>query len=109
MLGVFYALALRAMGLNHGLLIGAVSGLLGFVPYFGSLTGFLLSLGVAHRPVRVDLDTVLLVFGIFLIGQSLSDYVLVPYFVEQQGSLEPRLADVCPIFPLAIFLALSAY
>jgi predicted PurR-regulated permease PerM len=89
MLGVFYALALRAMGLNHGLLIGAVSGLLGFVPYFGSLTGFLLSLGVAIAQFGLTWTPVVLVFGIFLIGQSLSDYVLVPYFVGNKVHLNP--------------------
>jgi predicted PurR-regulated permease PerM len=89
MLGVFYALALRAMGLNHGLLIGAVSGLLGFVPYFGSLTGFLLSLGVAIAQFGLTWTPIVLVFGIFLIGQSLSDYVLVPYFVGNKVHLNP--------------------
>ena len=89
MLGVFYALALRAMGLNHGLLIGAVSGLLGFVPYFGSLTGFLLSLGIAIAQFGLTWTPIVLVFGIFLIGQSLSDYVLVPYFVGNKVHLNP--------------------
>jgi predicted PurR-regulated permease PerM len=46
-LGAFYALALWSVGLNHGLLIGLVSGLLSFVPYAGSLTGLLLSVSVA--------------------------------------------------------------
>jgi predicted PurR-regulated permease PerM len=89
MLGVFYALALRAMGLNHGLLIGAVSGLFGFVPYFGSLTGLLLSLGVTIAQFGLTWTPILLVFGIFLVGQSLSDYVLVPYFVGNKVHLNP--------------------
>jgi predicted PurR-regulated permease PerM len=89
MLGVFYALALRAFGLNHGLLIGAVSGLLGFVPYFGSLTGLLLSLGVAIAQFGLTWTPILLVFAIFLVGQSLSDYVLAPYFVGNRVHLNP--------------------
>ncbi|HXE68905.1 MAG TPA: AI-2E family transporter [Hyphomicrobiaceae bacterium] len=89
LLGVCYALALRAMGLNHGLLIGAVSGLLGFVPYFGSLTGLLLSLGVAIAQFGLTWTPILLVFGIFLVGQSLSDYVLAPYLVGNKVHLNP--------------------
>jgi predicted PurR-regulated permease PerM len=89
MLGVFYALALRAIGLNHGLLIGTVSGLLGFVPYFGSLTGLLLSLGVAIAQFGLTWTPILLVFAIFLVGQSLSDYVLAPYFVGNRVHLNP--------------------
>jgi predicted PurR-regulated permease PerM len=89
MLGVFYALALSAIGLNHGLLIGAVSGLLGFVPYFGSLTGLLLSLGVAIAQFGLIWTPIMLVLGIFLVGQSLSDYVLAPYFVGNKVHLNP--------------------
>ncbi|HEU0062017.1 MAG TPA: AI-2E family transporter [Hyphomicrobiaceae bacterium] len=88
-LGIFYALALRALGLNHGLLIGAFSGLLGFVPYFGSLTGLLLSLGVAIAQFGLSWTPILLVLGIFLVGQSLSDYVLAPYFVGNKVHLNP--------------------
>jgi predicted PurR-regulated permease PerM len=89
LLGVFYAVALRATGLNHGLLIGAVSGLLGFVPYFGSLTGLLLSLGVAVAQFGLSWPPIVLVLGIFLVGQSLSDYVLAPYFVGNRVHLNP--------------------
>lgn len=89
MLGVFYALALRGIGLNHGLLIGAVSGLLGFVPYFGCLTGLLLSLGVAIAQFGLTWTPIVLVFAIFLVGQSLSDYVFAPYFVGNRVHLNP--------------------
>ena len=46
-LGSFYAVALTLTGLNFGLLIGLISGLITFVPYVGSMTGLVLSLGVA--------------------------------------------------------------
>lgn len=46
-LGSFYAVALTLVGLNFGLLIGLISGLITFVPYVGSMTGLVLSLGVA--------------------------------------------------------------
>jgi predicted PurR-regulated permease PerM len=46
-LGTFYAVALSLTGLNFGLLIGLLSGLLTFIPYVGSLTGLVLSVGVA--------------------------------------------------------------
>ena len=46
-LGSFYAIALTLAGLNFGLLIGLISGLITFIPYVGSMTGLILSLGVA--------------------------------------------------------------
>jgi predicted PurR-regulated permease PerM len=89
LLAVFYALALRAIGLNHGPLIGITSGLLGFVPYFGSLTGLALSVAVAIAQFGLTWTPILLVLAIFLVGQGLSDYVLAPYFVGNRVHLNP--------------------
>jgi predicted PurR-regulated permease PerM len=88
-LGIFYALALRTIGLNHGLLIGIVSGLLAFIPYFGSLTGLALSLSVAAVQFGLTWSPFLLVVAIFLVGQSLADYALAPYFVGNKVHLNP--------------------
>ena len=43
----FYMVALGAIGLNYGLVIGLAAGLISFVPYLGSTSGFLVSGGVA--------------------------------------------------------------
>ena len=90
MLAVFYALALRWLGLNHGLLIGVLAGLLGFIPYFGSLTGLVLSVSVAVVQFGLTLPpTNSIVLGIFLVGQMIADYVLAPYFVGSKVHLNP--------------------
>jgi predicted PurR-regulated permease PerM len=81
LLGLFYAVALRALELNHGILIGLVAGLLGFVPYFGSLTGLLLSVSVALAQFGLSWTPALYVLAIFMVGQSVADYVLAPYLV----------------------------
>jgi predicted PurR-regulated permease PerM len=88
-LGIFYALALRTIGLDHGLLIGIVSGLLAFIPYFGSLTGLALSLSVAAVQFGLTWSPFLLVVAIFLVGQSLADYALAPYLVGNKVHLNP--------------------
>jgi predicted PurR-regulated permease PerM len=46
-LGTFYAVGLSLIELNFGALIGMSAGLLSFIPYVGSLTGLVLSVGVA--------------------------------------------------------------
>ena len=38
-LGTFYAIALTMVGLNFGLIIGLGAGLIGFIPFVGSITG----------------------------------------------------------------------
>ena len=89
MLAAFYALALRSLGLNHGLVIGVLAGLLGFIPYFGSLTGLVLSVSVAIVQFGLTWPPILIVLGIFLVGQTIADYVLAPYFVGSKVHLNP--------------------
>ena len=56
-LGSYYALGLTFAGLSFGLLIGVVSGLISFIPYVGSLTAFVLSIGVAFAVDGVASNT----------------------------------------------------
>lgn len=87
-LGVFYAAGLTLTGLSVGLLIGLVAGILSFVPYLGFIIGF----GAAMIAVLVqygDWQHVLLVCGVFVIGQSLEGYVLVPRLVGGKIGLHP--------------------
>ncbi|HEY7300167.1 MAG TPA: AI-2E family transporter [Xanthobacteraceae bacterium] len=88
-LASFYASALASIGLSHGILIGLASGLLSFIPYLGSLSGLIISLGVAIAQFWPDWSRILLVLGVFIIGQSLADYVLAPYLVGRRVHLNP--------------------
>ena len=47
LLATFYSTILMAIGLNYGLLIGLAAGILNFIPYLGSFSGFILATGVA--------------------------------------------------------------
>ncbi|WP_051340421.1 AI-2E family transporter [Azospirillum halopraeferens] len=87
-LGVFYAVALSMAGLNFGLVIGLLSGLLSFIPYVGTLFGFAASTGLA----LIQFDEwwrVGLVVGIFLFGQAVEGNVLTPKLVGDRVGLHP--------------------
>lgn len=88
-LAAYYVVALRTFGLNHALLIGLVTGAIEFIPYLGSLTGLLLSVSVAIAQFGPSWTPVLVVVGIFFVGQCLADYVLVPYLVGSKVHLNP--------------------
>ncbi len=88
-LGLFYAVALALIGLNHGILIGVSAGLISFVPYLGSLAGLLVSTCVAVAQFWPNWALIAAVPAIFFIGQSLSDYVLSPYLVGRRVNLNP--------------------
>jgi predicted PurR-regulated permease PerM len=88
-LGSFYAVALTLIGLNFGLLIGVVSGLITFVPYVGSTTGLVLAVGVAVAQFWPDWTMILVVLSVFLVGQFLEGYVLSPKLVGESIGLHP--------------------
>jgi predicted PurR-regulated permease PerM len=98
-LGTFYAAALTVSGLNFGLLIGLISGLITFIPYVGSMTGLILSLGVAVAQFWPEYTSILIVLGIFLVGQFLEGNVLSPKLVGESVGLHP----VWLIFALLAF------
>ncbi|WP_346948397.1 AI-2E family transporter [Dyella sp.] len=87
-LGIFYGAGLSLLGLSVGPLIGMVAGLLSFVPYLGFIVGF----GSALIAVLVqygDWTHVSLVVVVFVIGQLLEGYVLVPRLVGEKIGLHP--------------------
>ncbi len=88
-LGLFYALALSLIaGLALGPLIGIVAGLVSFVPYLGVITGLAASL-IAVFVQYGDWLHVLLVLGVFGVGQALEGYFLVPRLVGDKIGLHP--------------------
>jgi predicted PurR-regulated permease PerM len=88
-LGTFYAVALEVVGLNFGALIGMVSGILTFIPYVGSLTGLVLSVGVAVVQFWPDWTMILLTLGIFVFGQFVEGNILSPKLVGDAVGLHP--------------------
>jgi Predicted permease len=87
-LGVFYGAGLGVVGLTVGPLIGMVAGLLSFVPYLGFIIGFVAAI-IAALVQYGDWTHVLLVCGVFVIGQLLEGYVLVPKLVGDKIGLHP--------------------
>jgi len=88
-LAVYYAVALRLIGLEHGILIGITAGLISFIPYLGSLSGLVVSTCIAIAQFSPDWRLIWLVPAVFVVGQSLADYVLAPYLVGRRVHLNP--------------------
>ena len=87
-LGVMYGLGLWAVGLDLGILIGLIAGLLTFVPYLGPASGIIL--GCIAALVQYGdwqhLAGVLIVFGV---GQVIESYWLTPKLVGDRIGLHP--------------------
>ncbi len=88
-LGVFYAISLTLLGLNFGLLIGLFAGFVSFIPYVGSVLGFLLSISVALVQFWPEWIPVVLVAAVFGIGQFFEGNILQPKLVGEKVGLHP--------------------
>jgi len=88
-LGLFYGIALSIASLNFGLLIGLFAGLISFIPYVGSLVGLVLSIGVALVQFWPDYFQIIIIAGIFAIGQLIEGNVLQPKLVGGSVGLHP--------------------
>jgi predicted PurR-regulated permease PerM len=88
-LGVYYAIGLMLAGLDFGLLIGLVAGLITFVPYIGSMTGLMIATGVAIAQFWPDWKRIVIVIAIFLAGQFIEGNVVSPKLVGERVGLHP--------------------
>ncbi|MGO1117152.1 AI-2E family transporter [Rhodovibrionaceae bacterium A322] len=89
-LGGFYAAALSLVGLNSGMLIGLIAGLLSFVPFVGAIGGGALAIGMALFQFD-SVTPIALVAGIFVIGQVAEGNFLTPKLVGDKVGLHPVL------------------
>lgn len=87
-LAIYYGGALTVAGISVGPLIGMVAGLLSFVPYLGFITGFAAAI-IASLVQHGDWANLLMVVGVFVVGQLLEGYVLVPRLVGEKIGLHP--------------------
>lgn len=87
-LGVVYSLGLWWVGLELALIIGVVAGLVSFVPYLGFIVGILLA-GVAAFMQFHEAYYLLLVAGVFGVGQALEGMLLTPMLVGDKIGLHP--------------------
>lgn len=89
-LSVYYCTALWLVGLDFGIAIGLIGGILSFVPYVGFLIGFALSITIALVQFWPDMwVNLLIVLGIYIVGQFLEGNVLVPNLVGQSININP--------------------
>ncbi|PZO66770.1 MAG: AI-2E family transporter [Paracoccus denitrificans] len=89
LLATFYSIALMALGLNYALVIGIISGLLNFIPWVGSFSGFFIATGVALLQFWGDWWMVALVSFVFVFGQVFEGNVVTPNIVGDSVKLHP--------------------
>jgi predicted PurR-regulated permease PerM len=87
-LGVLYAIGLRVLGLDLGILVGVIAGLLTFVPYLGPATIVVLG-GIAAVVQFGDWQHLLGILAVWGVGQVIESYWLTPKLVGDRIGLHP--------------------
>lgn len=115
-LGLYYAIALTLAGLNFGLVIGFVAGMISFIPYVGALVGGVLAIGLAlfqwwgvvpadDGGMTTNWLRIAIVGVIFMVGQFLEGNILTPKLVGGSIGLHP----VWLLFALSVFGSLFGF
>ena len=87
-LGVMYGVGLWAVGIDLGILIGLIAGLLTFVPYLGPTSGVVLGC-IAALVQYGDWKHIAGVLVVFGVGQVIESYWLTPKLVGDRIGLHP--------------------
>lgn len=87
-LAIYYGVALTLAGLASGLALGLLIGVLAIIPLLGVTTGFILALGLAASQYGTW-TAILVVIGIFAVGQLTEANFLTPKLVGDRIHLHP--------------------
>ena len=104
-LAIFYGTSLTLVGLQFGIIVGFLAGLLSFIPFVGSVGGGLLSIGLAAFQFWNEPLFILAVAAIFLAGQLFEQYYLTPKLVGKSIKLHPAWL----LFALSAFGSLYGF
>ena len=87
-MGLIYGFGLMFVGLDSGFAIGMIAGILVFVPYLGAFTGLLLATLAALLQFG-SWQGLLMVWGVFAVGQFLESFFITPQIVGDRIGLSP--------------------
>jgi len=103
-MGLFYTIGLWLAGLDYALSVGMLAGLVTFVPYLGVITGLVLATMTGLLQFQ-ELAPLVWIWAVFVAGNLLEGYVLVPWLVGDRIGLHP----VAVIFALLAFGSLFGF
>jgi predicted PurR-regulated permease PerM len=104
-LGTYYAVSLMVVGLQFGVVVGFIAGLITFIPYVGALVGGALAIGLGLFQFWGEWWSLGAVAAVFMIGQFLEGNVLTPKLVGNSVGLHP----VWLMFALSVFGSLFGF
>jgi len=89
LLGVVYAVGLQLIGLEVGLIIGMIAGLASIIPYLGFAVGIISAIIASLFQFGLDWMQLLMLGGVFMVGQVIESYILQPFLLGDKIGLSP--------------------
>ncbi|GGY65950.1 AI-2E family transporter [Marinobacter zhanjiangensis] len=97
-MGILYALSFTLIGLEFGVLVGLVLGLLNIVPFLGSLIGLLVVLPMAYMQADGGVELLTLTGVVFAAVQLVESWLLTPKIMANRSGLHPALVVISLFF-----------
>lgn len=85
---VYYSALLTLINIEGAISIGAIIGVLSFIPYLGTILGLMLALSFSVLQTA-SFISIFYVFLIFIVGQFIESYILEPKFISKSVGLHP--------------------
>jgi len=88
-LGTLYAIGWSLVGLEFGLVVGLITGLMAFIPYAGAFLGFLLALALGFGQFWPDVLSIVMIAVVFGVIQALDGTLITPRLMGHSVGLHP--------------------
>lgn len=88
-MGVMLALGFAIAGLQFGIVLGLMAGLLNVIPYLGTIIGLAAVIPTAYLQPDGGFPLVAICLGIFILVQVVEGYVLTPRIMGERTGLHP--------------------
>ena len=97
-MGALYALSFTLIGLNFGVLVGLVLGLLNVVPFLGTLIGLVVVLPMAYLQPESGVELLVLAGVVFAGVQLIESWLLTPKIMANRSGLHPAVVVISLFF-----------
>jgi predicted PurR-regulated permease PerM len=91
LMGVMYSVGFMLIGLNAGLALGVVCGLLNIVPFLGMVIALVLVLPYALMQPGDGLTLMLMALGVIVLVQVIESWYLTPRIMSDRSGLHPAV------------------
>lgn len=97
-MGTLYAISFTFIGLEFGVLVGLVLGVLNIVPFLGTLIGLVVVLPMAYLQPDGGIELLVIAGLVFAAVQLLESWLLTPRIMADRSGLHPALVIISLFF-----------